>query len=266
MIGSLRLFIACLAGMLLCADAANALPSCVPPVEAANIQTMRVESNGAVILQDGRAVVLEGILLPGGARDHAPKFLADQAISEVDELTRGRLITLAARVPKEDRYGRLRAQAFDDTGDWLQVAMLRKGLARVFVAPDRDECVEQLFAAERAARASSAGIWSQTGYEIRNAADVQYSDLGTFQIVQGKVVNAQIRGGRAYIDFGADWKHDFTATIAPGDLKTFRAAGTDPRNYVGQTIRVRGFVEWLHGPELEIPTPSEIEIVNDPPK
>jgi hypothetical protein len=138
MIGSPRLFIACLAGRLLCVDAANAIPSCVPPVEAANVQTMRAESNGAVILQDGRAVVLEGILLPGGARDHAPKFLADQAIAEIDELTRGRLITFAARAPKEDRYGRLRAQAFDDNGNWLQIAVLRKGLARVFVAPDRD--------------------------------------------------------------------------------------------------------------------------------
>ncbi len=222
---------------------------------------MRVEPNGAVILDDGRAVMLEGIMLPGGARDHAPQFLANQAIEVLDDFVRGKLVTLAARPPKEDRYSRVRAQGFAEDGRWLQIVLLSKGLARVFIAPDRDECVAELFAAERDARARNAGIWSQLGYEIRNADDVPYSDLGTFQIVQGRVTNAIIRNGRAYINFGTDWKTDFTATVDPADLRAFHAANIDPRNYVGKTLRVRGIVEWLNGPEIEVPTPSDIEVV-----
>jgi hypothetical protein len=68
---------------------------------------------------------------------------------------------------------------------------------------------------------------------------------------------------RGYLNFGADWKHDFTATIAPEDMKTFRAAGVDPQGYAGKTIRVRGIVEWHNGPEIEIASPDDIEIVPD---
>ncbi len=258
-------------GLLLLAAGGTAraatLPVCVPPVEAANVAVMRVEPNGAVILDDGRAIRLEGILLPGGARDHAPSFLADQAINQMNDLVRGQIVTLAAKPPKEDRYGRVRAQIFfDGRGEnWLQIAMLRRGLARVSIAPDRRECAKELYDAEHAARAKGAGIWSQTGYEVRNAANVSPSDLGTFQIVEGRVTNAEVRGGRAYLNFGADWRTDFTATISPEDMKAFRADNIDPASYAGKTLRVRGVVEQFNGPEIEIAAPEQIEEVVAPP-
>jgi hypothetical protein len=46
-------------------------------------------------------------------------------------------------------------------------------------------------------------------------------------------------------------------------MKTFRAAGIDPAGYAGKTIRVRGIIEWHNGPEIEIASPSDIEIVPD---
>ena len=228
------------------------------------MQVMRVAPNGTIVLTDGRAAKLEGILLPGGARDHAPSFLTAQAISELNDFTNGRLVTLAAKPPKEDRYGRVRAQAFSEKGDWLQIALLRKGLARVFIAPDRDECASDLYAAEREARARNAGIWAQLGYEIRDAADVPRTDLGTFQIVQGRVTNAEVRGGRAYLNFGSNWRDDFTATVSPEDIKVFHAAGIEPIGYAGKLVRVRGVVEQLNGPEIELATPDDIEVIADP--
>ncbi len=247
---------------------AAGVPICAPPIEVANAAVMRVEPNGVVILTDGRAIRLEGILLPGGARDHAPSFLADQAINQLNDLVRGQTVTLAARPPKEDRYGRVRAQIFFDGSNgenWLQVAMLRRGLARVYITPDRRECAKELYAAEHEARAKGAGIWSQTGYEMRNAANVSLSDLGTFQIVEGRVTTAEVRGSRAYLNFGVDWRTDFTATISPEDLKTFRAVNIDPAGYAGKTLRVRGVVERLNGPEIEIAAPEQIEEVAAPP-
>src|SRR5580704_8041506 len=135
----LRVVFVVLACLLLSgvADAAP-LPACAPPIEAANVRVVRVEKNGALILEDGRAVDVEGLMLPAGARDHAPKFLADQAISVLEDLVRGRLVNLAAQRPKEDRYGRLRAQVFiaeDVPQPWLQIEMLHRGLARVLIAP-----------------------------------------------------------------------------------------------------------------------------------
>lgn len=243
---------------------ALALPSCAGPLEARDVKIVRVERNGDLVLEDGRAVRLEGLLLPAGARDHAPAYLAKQAIAALDDLSRNRRVGLSVLVPKEDRWGRLRAQVFfsdpGDDDDWLQIAMLKRGFARVSIAPDRHECAGELYAAEAFARAHRYGIWGSAFYAVRTPDDL--GDLvGTFQIVQGRVFSAAVKDGRGYVDFSDDWRNGFKATIAPDDMKRFREAGVDPRTYEGLTLRVRGFVDRLSGPEIAIARPEDVEVV-----
>ena len=254
-----------LSALLVCAASpALALPPCTPPVEIADLAINRVEINGVLVATDGRAVKMGGVLLPGGIRDHAPQSVADDALSALRDLASGHLVTVAAQPPKQDRYGRTRGQLFvvDDGAVWLQTEMLKRGFARVSIEPDRRECVKELYAAEADARARRAGLWALPAYAIRQADHVSASDLGTFQIVEGRVANASVKS-RGYLNFGADWKHDFTATIAPEDMKTFRASGIDPAGYAGLLIRVRGIIGWHNGPEIEIASPDDIEIVPD---
>jgi hypothetical protein len=250
--------------LFLVASAAAALPPCVPPVEIRDLPVTRVERNGVLVATDGRAMKLEGLRLPGGVLDRAPQSWADEAISALSDLASDHLVTVAAQIPKRDRYGRTRGQVFvtDHGADWLQIEMLRKGLARVSIMPDRRECSTELYAAEADARSRHVGIWSQPAYAVRNAARVSSSDLGTFQIVEGRVLNASVKS-RAYLNFGADRQTDFTATIAPEDMKTFRAADFDPASYAGKLVRVRGIVEWHGGPEIEVTSPDDIEVLPD---
>ena len=257
--------------VLLCAAGAPSfaakLPSCFPPTEIARARIVRVERNGVLVLEDGRAARLEGILLPAGAGDHAPEFLAAQAVAKLAELATGHIVTLAAEPPKEDRYGRLRAEAFVTDGaeePWLQRALLRDGLARVSVAPDRDECVEELYAAESHARAAKAGIWSLGAYRVRTPEELG-GDVGTFQIVEGTVRAVTSGGGRVYLEFGSDRSEDFAVVISSDDLKNFHAIGVDPFGYQGQTLRVRGWIDHLRRLEMEIATPAAVEVVASPP-
>jgi len=241
------------------------LPSCAGPVEAHDVVVARVEKNGDLVLADGRAVRLEGLLLPAGRRDRAPAYLAEEALSVLGERAAGRSVTLSVFVPKEDRYGRIRAQILaGEPGEWLQNTMLRRGLARVSIAPERRECAAELYAAEDAARKARAGIWKTGFYDVR-APDALAGTVGTFQIVEGNVISARIRNGRAYLDFGSDWRSDFKVTIAPDDLRRFRDAGVDPRTYEGLRLRVRGFVDQLGGPEIEAASPEAIEVIQAPP-
>ena len=225
-----------------------------------------MEKNGVLVLVDGRAVHLEGILLPQGAKDRAPNFLAEQAISTLSDLSRGRAVSLAVNIPKEDRYGRLRAQVEfpqDSVEPWLQIAMLRRGLARVDIAPDRRECADALYAAEAEARKNKNGIWTQGAYAIRNP-DQLAGLAGTFQVVEGSVETASVKNGRAYLNFGSDWSRELTATISPDDMPVFRDAGVDPRNYAGKLVRVRGFVDRMNGPEIELSSPDMVEVIVAP--
>jgi micrococcal nuclease len=242
---------------------AAALPDCAGPVEISGATIARVEpSNDALVLRDGRAIHLEGIRLPHSGPDRAPAISAEQAYDALMGLAKSQKLTVTAVVPKEDRYDRVRGQAFnmDSAEPWIQMALVKAGLARVDIAPDRGECAAELYAAEASARASRVGLWAQPAYAVRTP-DTLAGDTGTFQVVQGQVLSADVKDGRAYLDFGPDWRTDFTVTVAPGDLDNFRRDGLDPRDYAGKTVRVRGIVQQLNGPEIEIASPKQVEVL-----
>ena len=69
--------------------------------------------------------------------------------------------------------------------------------------------------------------------------------------------------GSAYLNFGPDWKRDFTAVIRPEALRVFTMEGIDPAAYEGRRIRVRGWVESWNGPMIEVTHPEQIEEVSE---
>jgi Staphylococcal nuclease homologue len=242
---------------------AASIPDCAGPVEIESVRILRVErTNDVLVLHDGRAIHMEGIVLPRGAKDHAPSMIADQAFDALGKFVKGRELAVTAVNPKEDRYDRVRGQIFngDSAEPWLQRALLARGLARVDIAPDRGECADELYAAEAQARAAHLGLWSVPVYQLRTPEGLG-GDTGTFQVVEGQVLSADVKDGRAYLDFGPDYKTDFTITIAPADMANFRDAGVDPRDYQGKRIRVRGFIQQLNGPEIEIAGPKQVEVL-----
>jgi len=120
---------------------------------------------------------------------------------------------------------------------------------------------ERGVAERQEARAARRGLWVASPYVIRSPRSLAHPDLGTFQIIEGKVLNAAVSGGRAYLNFGRNWRTDFTVTISPQDMKSFKADGIDPRKYAGKVIRVRGWIERLNGPEIEVAVPEAIEVL-----
>src|ERR1700743_940000 len=100
--------------ILSCGSALAVAPNdCAGPVEIAHAKIVRVEKNGALILNDGRAVMLEGIRLP--LADGGPASLPEDALQALRELALAAPLTLTATAPKEDRYDRVRVQAFGES-------------------------------------------------------------------------------------------------------------------------------------------------------
>jgi len=259
-------------GLLVLAAASTGIPApepaCIRPIAVAHAKAVRVGKNGAIVLADGRAARLEGVLLPAGADDRAPEFLAEQAISALQDMTASHAIDLAAPPPKEDRYGRIRAEVFVHASGgfiWLQREMLRKGLARVAVAPDRGECAEELYAAEAAARRDRVGLWSSPAYAIRTPPQAE-SDVGTFQIIEGTIKSVSSSGGRILLDFAADGETALVAMISTEDMRRFRQIGVDPYAYANERVRVRGWIERVRRrPEIALSTPAQVETVQGLP-
>jgi hypothetical protein len=62
-----------------------------------------------------------------------------------------------------------------------------------------------------------------------------------------------------YINFGADWRTDFTISMRGGARREAMRRWTDLPALSGRRLRVRGWIEQRGGPMIEIQDLAEIE-------
>lgn len=220
-------------------------------------------------LDSGLTVRLVGIQapkLPLGREGFVAWPLGDAAKAALQDLVLGEEVTLYYGSTRMDRHGRaLGHVVLGDGADavWVQQAMLEAGLARVYTFPDNRLCIAELYAAERRGRAERAGIWTDPYYQIRDAADPAaiLDRIEGYELVEGRVLNADRVGGRVYLNFGRVWREDFTAVIEADALRLFEREGFDPLALENRFIRVRGWIESGDGPRMDLTHPEQIEIV-----
>jgi endonuclease YncB( thermonuclease family) len=236
--------------------AAAKAPQC-PSAGSRSVVFAKALDGSSFVTPDGMEIRLAGVLSPGEGGETLSATQADTARATLAALLRSGSVTLAGDEAPSDRYGRVRAHVFAG-GASVQSALLRAGEVRV--APDRASvlCAPEFIAAESEARAQRSGHWRDGLFALRTPEQLD-NRTGTFQIVEGTVTTATLYKGRAYINFGADYRKDFTVTVSPQDMKLFRQLRFDVRKLAGQRIRVRGWVELYNGPEMEIANPVAIE-------
>jgi endonuclease YncB( thermonuclease family) len=232
-------------------------------VQAGTAHVVDVIDGDTVVFADGSEGRLVGIQAPKlalGRRGFVDWPLAAEAHAALRDMALDRDLVLAFGGTERDRYGRWLAHLFRaEDGLWLQGEMLRLGLARVYSFPDNRAAVAALLALERDARAAELGIWALPAYAIR-APEETDALLDRFEIVEGVVLDAAAANGRVYLNFGADWRTDFTVSIAGQSLALFAQAGLDPLALERRRIRVRGWIERYNGPTIEATHPEQVEL------
>ena len=232
---------------------------------------VEVIDGDTLVLDDGRQVRLVGIQapkLPLGRPGFAAWPLADEAKAALEVLTLGRRVALAYGGQRVDRHRRALAHLYleDEAGQapalWVQGRLLELGLARVYSFADNRSLVAEMLALERAARGEGRGIWDLPYYTVRRPEQA-FGDVGSFQIVEGVVLEVAVIRGRAYLNYGADWRSDFTVTLEPSVRRRFEKEGIDPTDYQGRRLRVRGWVESWNGPMIEATHPEQIEVLEE---
>ena len=224
-----------------------------------------VVDGDTLVLEDGTTVRLVGIMtpkLPLGRRGFPTEPLARDAKAALEDLTLGRRVTLSYGGRRTDRYGRALAHLRDEDGLWIQGELLRRGLARVYTFSDNTARSARMLALEDETRRAGEGVWTLDYYHVLTPEETG-SAIGTFQLVEGRVVDAAKVRGRAYLNFGPDYRSDFTITISPKDMRTFRRAGVDPTAFEGRRVRVRGWLTSLNGPMIEVTHPEQIEVLEE---
>ena len=84
-----------------------------------------------------------------------------------------------------------------------------------------------------------------------------------FEIVEGSVTTVSRTKSAIYLNFGNDWKTDFTARIGKPVLDANPAFDQTLASLEGKTISVRGWIERRNGPMIDILDPAQITIDGD---
>ncbi|MEO3427969.1 thermonuclease family protein [Pelagibius sp. CAU 1746] len=232
---------------------------------AAGGDVVDVVDGDTLILRDGREIRLVGIQapkLPLGRAGFEAWPLSPEAQAFLEDLTLGKTLSLGFGGRRGDRHGRVLAHLFDAEGRWIQGEILKAGLARVYSFSDNRALVAEMLALEREARAARRGIWADPYYAVRSAEEAGRW-LGGFELVEGRV-SAVGRGGRnTYLNFGADWRSDFTIALDHRARRAFEEARIDPEGYEGKRVRVRGWLKQRNGPMIGVTHPEQIEELED---
>ena len=226
-------------------------------------KVVEIVDGDTLILEDGREVRLVGIQapkLPLGRRNFKNWPLADISKSALLTLALYKTVTLSYGGRRVDRYNRQLAHLHDAAGTWIQGEILRRGMARVYSFSDNRAQVAEMLALERKARVERLGIWRHRFYRIRSA-DAVHRDIGSFQLVEGSVRAVAVRRKYTYLNFGANWRTDFTIAVPARARRAFEAAGLALTSLEGRKVRVRGWIKSRNGPMIDASHPEQIEIL-----
>ncbi len=232
---------------LLCALPAFAAPAFA---ESLVVTADHAVSGDEIALRDGRVLRLAGI-----------KSFTPDAQEFLQSHLAGRDLVL--QNPVIDRYGRVFAVAIimGETQN-IEQDMLQQGLAFVYLASGDDAHLDSWMMAELAARMAGRGAWPQHADIASDDAEKNADTLyGSYVFVSGVVTKAERVKNKVYLDFGADWRTDFTIAIAAHDLRAFRDANKDPLDMGGKRVRVRGWVKRDFGPMITATDPRQVEII-----
>ena len=237
-----------------------------PPVGSETRAVANIRGVSDITLEDGTAAKLMG-LLPPSVRDlPAPPSawpLAGAALADLEHRLQDRRILIAKAGSFRDRYGRLVVHAFTsgENAQWLQGALVEAGQVRVAPMPGETTCARALLLREAVARSKRIGLWANPVYEVRSARETRTlaSLTGTFQIVEGWVSAVARRRNTVFLNFGQDWRWDFTAGIDLRNTPQKDAIAAQLQELQGRLVRVRGYIERRNGPFIALASADVIE-------
>tara|TARA_R110002073_G_scaffold58777_2_gene148695 strand:+ start:4871 stop:5722 length:852 start_codon:yes stop_codon:yes gene_type:complete len=224
-----------------------------------------VTDGDTVILEDNSRVRLVGLQapkLPLGRKNHPPWPLAQESKRALEKLVLGQYVTLYYGGAERDRYGRALAHLFRDDGLWVQEEMLNHGMARVYSFADNRALVTEMLNREQQARRRQDGIWALDFYAPRTPAE-GLPQRNRFQLVQAIVRHVAKVRGTYYLNFGDDWKTDFTIVIKSPAARLFHKTGHAPESYKNKKIEIRGWLKTYNGPMIEASHPEQIMIIDE---
>lgn len=219
-----------------------------------------------VKLEDGRFIHLAGLDMPD-LDYYDPGDLAVTAQEVLDDFLKGqKVIIYQTPSSKEGRMNRMGhhiahlVKADKGDGLWVQGLLISLGLARTRTTKYNPHMGEQMLALEAEARKGKFGLWAMEEYAVLTP-DNAAGHIGSYQVVEGTVKSVSMYKNKLFLNFGNNWRNDFTLGITASNLRKFTKARIEPRRWSGKHVRVRGWIKSYNGPFIDIDHPQRIELL-----
>jgi micrococcal nuclease len=81
-------------------------------------------------------------------------------------------------------------------------------------------------------------------------------------VVEGRIRKVATVRKTTYLNFGDNWRDDFTITLTSRSRRMFEKTGLSLADLAGKRIRIRGWVKSRNGPMITATHPEQLEILS----
>lgn len=215
-------------------------------------------------LQDGRIIQLTGLEIPGlEASD--PGDQATQTFEWLKKTVEKKQVTFyQTKHESEGRRNRMghylgHIETREDK-IWIQGAYLLNGWAHVQPSPLHTEMATQMLNLQSRAMENKRGLWAEEKQAVLNP-DNATEKMNSWAIVEGKIVKTAMSNNTVYLNFGDDWRKDFTIGVEPEIRRQLSKKQISAIDLQGRHIRVYGWIESYNGPFIKLSNAAWLEIL-----
>ncbi len=219
-----------------------------------------------LLLKDGTIVRLSSLRIPD-FHIWEQAVYSEQALGVLNKLLpeKTQVMLYQTRDAKRGRENRMQHQlvhlVIKDKDIWIQGALLARGLAQVQTTPKSTQMLSQMLNIEDKARSANIGLWSPESDFRTITIDNAEEFIGDFVVLEGVVQKVASVRNDIYLNFGKDWKKDFTIMVPSGMRKEFSKQGINIMSLAKTPIRVRGNLREYNGPLIELDNSADLEIM-----
>jgi hypothetical protein len=163
-----------------------------------------------------------------------------------------------------NRFGHHIGHLVRNDGLWAQGSLIANGLAVAYPSALSPAMARELYTLENDARENKKGLWADPRHRIYDASETTLIPLDQFGIIEGRPQKIAAQNGHIFVNFGDQWKTDFTIMIEKESRVPLARQNLNPQEWIGSLIRVRGWVEEFNGPLIRLIDTSQVEILAPP--
>jgi endonuclease YncB( thermonuclease family) len=228
----------------------------LPPAAAERYLVEKVFDGDTILLGDGQKVRLLGINTPETDNKYkTAEAGGEQAKNWLRQRLEHHYVSLQTDVTLQDKYGRTLAYVFTDDQQFVNLELVKNGLAMVNTYPPNLKYTDILLKAQQQAELSAQGVWAIPDYAPVNYQQLHEANLKGWKRITGKILSINQGGHSHYLQFSDQ--------VAVRIDNQYQSLFPPLAAYLGKTVEARGWVYTSkQGFTLPVMHPGEIRVLD----